>query len=189
MAVLAAAMAAAPMRPLITLRSHRGQIFPTSSAPVVLVVAGTQVVILHLIRLSLWLMEPPALRVVPLREVLVTLATLAVMGLAVMVVVVVRLVLMVLEVMALAALVVRGTLVPVVLVVRRVILVSPMPKVAGVAEVAVALLALVERLHQEIRGLGFDLHVHVPSPLIDRRSGGASIPAVVGPVLAACPLG
>ncbi len=71
MVVQAAALAAAPMRPLITLWSHRRQIFPTSSAPVVLV-AGTQVLILHLIRLSLLLMEPPALRVVPLREVLVT---------------------------------------------------------------------------------------------------------------------
>ncbi len=122
--VQAAALAAAPMRPLITLRSHRGQIFPTSSAPVVLVVVGgTQVLILHLILLSLLLMEPPALGVVPLREVLVTQNSLAVVGLAVMVVVVVRLVLMVLEIIALAALVVRGTLAQVVLVVRRAILV------------------------------------------------------------------
>ena len=121
--VQAAAMAVAPMRPLITLRSHRWQIFPTSSAPVVLVVGGTQVLILHLILPSSLLMEPPALGVVPLREVLVTQNSLAVVGLVVMVVVVVQLVLMVLEVVALAALVDRGTLALVVLVVRLAILV------------------------------------------------------------------
>ena len=140
MVVQAAAMAAAPMRPLITLRSHRGQIFPTSSAPVVLVV-GTQVLILHLILLSLLLMEPPALGVVPLREVLVTQNSLAVVGLAVMVVVVVQLVLMVLEVVALVALVDRGTLALVVLVVQPVILVLLIAKAAAAAAVLVLLLA------------------------------------------------